>query len=294
MKGLLMFTGLCLAGSNAWAQETAVRSGDEEAKAALLKKVDDFLKTEHSRILAEVKKMLDDHFAGRTAPAAKARPFLGVQYREVPGGIEVAKVEGDGSLLKVGDIVTAVGGKKVSTEKELQTVLGDLCAGKKASTVQIQFRRGGQDQEIKIRVATRRPDQDGDDEDGDDDDAEGDDDDMKSSNAKPRGFLGIQPKAVTGGLELQQVIAGMPAEKAGLKKGDILVSVAGRKVASVNELISVLRELGPGKMVELEVLRGGSATKVSASLAAAPQDDDDDDEEGDDDDKDGDDDDDRR
>jgi len=58
---------------------------------------------------------------------------------------------------------------------------------------------------------------------------------------------------------------GSPAEKAGLKSGDVFVAVAGKPIGSGQEFINAMRA-NPGKPVKLEVLRG----TVRLSLKVTP------------------------
>lgn len=99
-----------------------------------------------------------------------------------------------------------------------------------------------------------------------------------------RGFLGvkIQPldpatrdamglDATTRGVLIGQVIEGEPAEKAGMKQGDIVTAVNGRSVGDPNELRNVIASIDPGKVVVFDVIRGGKKLKVNATLTALDQ-----------------------
>ncbi|MFI9290076.1 S41 family peptidase [Streptomyces gardneri] len=83
-------------------------------------------------------------------------------------------------------------------------------------------------------------------------------------------------RAAEDGVEVTRVQAGGPAERAGLKAGDRLLSVDGRPVGglSVSEVVSLLRGDGvPGSAVALRVERGRSAwteTLRRARLATDP------------------------
>jgi serine protease Do len=57
-----------------------------------------------------------------------------------------------------------------------------------------------------------------------------------------------------------------PAAKAGLKKDDVIVSYQGEGIESVRQLSRMVRETPPGRTVALEVSRGGSIQKLSATL----------------------------
>ena len=64
-------------------------------------------------------------------------------------------------------------------------------------------------------------------------------------------------------MEIVTVVPGSPAEQAGLQVGDLVPSVDGKAMTSVNLFMAALR--GPGT-VTLEVRRGGAASRVSLVL----------------------------
>lgn len=67
------------------------------------------------------------------------------------------------------------------------------------------------------------------------------------------------------------VISGSPAEKAGLKEKDIIVSVGSEKINEKNSLTSILGRLGVGESVKLSVIRDGKEITLDANLQAAPE-----------------------
>lgn len=69
------------------------------------------------------------------------------------------------------------------------------------------------------------------------------------------------------GALVMKVSEGSPAEKAGLKENDVIVSFNGRPIESVRELQRVLSETPEGRTVQLEVVREGSRQKLSATLS---------------------------
>lgn len=66
------------------------------------------------------------------------------------------------------------------------------------------------------------------------------------------------------------VISGSPADKAGLKSGDVITAIAGVKIDSRRSLSSLLSQHTVGKTVKLSVVREGKTIELSATLAAAP------------------------
>lgn len=86
-----------------------------------------------------------------------------------------------------------------------------------------------------------------------------------------RGFavtLGIIPDYGEGteGMKIGGTRPNGPADKAGLKAGDIITSLAGKKVMNIYDYMGILGELKAGQTVELEVLRDGKAMRVSATM----------------------------
>jgi serine protease Do len=73
------------------------------------------------------------------------------------------------------------------------------------------------------------------------------------------------------GALISSVAADGPADKAGLKAGDFLVSVGGREVRSVNELRNEVAAVEPGKTVAVEFYRDGRKQSADVKVAAQPK-----------------------
>jgi serine protease Do len=69
-----------------------------------------------------------------------------------------------------------------------------------------------------------------------------------------------------GGVLVREVRAGAPAEKAGLKAGDVIVKVDGEPVHSVADLRAELRERRGEKSVTLVILRKGSEMSLQVGI----------------------------
>jgi len=94
-----------------------------------------------------------------------------------------------------------------------------------------------------------------------------------------RGWLGvsIQPltkdlaknfkRDNTNGALVSSVIEGSPAEKAGLKAGDVIVEFNGKKVAKATELPSLVADLTVGRDVPMVIVRDGSEMRLNARIA---------------------------
>lgn len=79
-----------------------------------------------------------------------------------------------------------------------------------------------------------------------------------------------KPMGVTGGAVVTKVAAGGPAQRAGLRPGDVVVGLDGRVVASMANLIMAVHARPPATLVELEVRRDGQDLIVTAELTPRP------------------------
>ena len=77
--------------------------------------------------------------------------------------------------------------------------------------------------------------------------------------------------AVDHGVIVREVDATGPAAKAGIKQGDIIVAVDGRRVNNWNDFIRELFTKRPGDRVRVEVARTGDRRTVEMTLAERPQ-----------------------
>ena len=83
-----------------------------------------------------------------------------------------------------------------------------------------------------------------------------------------RAFLGTIPdytQSDVRGVKLSGVAAGGPAEKAGVKGGDLLVGLAGQEITNIYDFVQVLGVLKIGQEIEVVVKRGNSELKLRAT-----------------------------
>jgi serine protease Do len=81
-----------------------------------------------------------------------------------------------------------------------------------------------------------------------------------------RPYLGIQGDPDSTAPRVTSVAVGSPAEKAGLKVNDLILSVDGKPVKTFEEVIEVVTSKRPGEKVTLEVQRGEQKLKAQATL----------------------------
>lgn len=75
---------------------------------------------------------------------------------------------------------------------------------------------------------------------------------------------------VEGGAEIQTVLAGSPAEEAGLQASDVITGVDDEPIANMSELVVALRTMAPGDSVDVDYLRDGEAATCTATLEERP------------------------
>jgi len=66
------------------------------------------------------------------------------------------------------------------------------------------------------------------------------------------------------------IVPGSPAEKAGLKEGDIITAVNGTRIDGTSSVDEVLSQYKPGDTVTLDVLRDGQTIQLSLTLGVRP------------------------
>ena len=93
-----------------------------------------------------------------------------------------------------------------------------------------------------------------------------------------RGFMGILPQELTPelakqfnvpndhGVAIAQVEPNSPAEKAGLKVGDVITGINGNPISDVNEFRLQVAGFAPGTTIHLKIARNGRAEDVPVTL----------------------------
>ncbi|HEV2070843.1 MAG TPA: PDZ domain-containing protein, partial [Acidimicrobiales bacterium] len=72
------------------------------------------------------------------------------------------------------------------------------------------------------------------------------------------------------GLLVRAVQPGSPAERAGLRQGDLIVAAAGDAVASADDLHATLDAVDEGGSLALQVVRGSEEHDVTVAFPAGP------------------------
>jgi putative serine protease PepD len=85
-------------------------------------------------------------------------------------------------------------------------------------------------------------------------------------------YLGIQVSdaAASGGAKVSSVVSGSPADKAGLKAGDVITAVAGTQTATADDLTAAVNTYKPGDKATLKITRGGSSKSITVTFGTRP------------------------
>ncbi len=92
---------------------------------------------------------------------------------------------------------------------------------------------------------------------------------LKANGRVIRGWIGVEVQSVTRelakafglkeakGALVANMVSGGPAEKAGIKRGDVIVSFDGKEISRVNDLARIVAETPVGKTVSVKIISDG-------------------------------------
>ena len=92
------------------------------------------------------------------------------------------------------------------------------------------------------------------------------------------GFLGVYAEDISKdnqskynlsqvrGVGITRIVKDSPAEKAGLRQGDVILRIDGENVTSVRKLNRVVSEIAPDQSVRVTISRGGSEQELTATM----------------------------
>lgn len=214
--------------------QTADAKGDAELAG---------FKTVENAITATIKKA--------TVTQTGSPGYLGVLVSEMSGKLVVGDVEAGSPAgiagLKTGDVVSKMDGTAVKSSDVFRSLLQMKTAGE---TIQLTVKRGKETKDIAATlIATSRV--------------------MQQS--QKRAILGVQVEDATEeGVALKSVTAGLPADKAGLKAGDVILKIDGKTLGLAVKLNDITAQHKPGDILTLLVKPQGKEKdkEVKVTLAA--------------------------
>jgi serine protease Do len=92
-----------------------------------------------------------------------------------------------------------------------------------------------------------------------------------ASDLESQGMLGINGEDDPKGALVTLVFPRSPADRAGLKSGDVVTDFNGQKVADFKGLQKLIDASRPGNVVDLRVLREQKSRQIRATIAARPR-----------------------
>jgi len=103
--------------------------------------------------------------------------------------------------------------------------------------------------------------------------------DLKARGKVTRGWMGVSVQDISediaksmklkdrSGALIADVFKGDPADKAGLKAGDVVVEISGKKVKDAHDLLIMIAGFQVGETVQIKILRDGQERKLTIKIA---------------------------
>jgi len=190
--------------------------------------------------------------------------FAGIHnFETTDGGVTFDKVEPPGSPadkagLVGGDVITSFDGRVVTTDDEMSDLLRGTPIGK---TVDVVFIRDGAAQTVKLTTISR---------------AEGERlEEVFDSRPVGIGVFGYEdgdakrvpiPDSNLFGVRLGEINSNLPADIAGVKQGDIVVSFDGIPIRTPEEFLSRVKRALPYSTIKLVVMRGQEKLEIPVKM----------------------------
>lgn len=98
-----------------------------------------------------------------------------------------------------------------------------------------------------------------------------------------RGWIGVEPQDITpelaesfgltkkSGAIIAGVLKGGPADKAGMRPGDILLAVEGKPVSDTTDMLNLIAQLTPGDKAKMMVLRKNQEAMIEVTVGKRPR-----------------------
>jgi serine protease DegQ len=98
-----------------------------------------------------------------------------------------------------------------------------------------------------------------------------------------RGWIGVESQDITPelasnfglgrerGAIIAGVVRGSPADRAGMRPGDILLAVDGKQVSNTNDMMNLIADLSPGGKARMKVMRKSHETTLDVTVGRRPR-----------------------
>ncbi len=96
---------------------------------------------------------------------------------------------------------------------------------------------------------------------------------LKTGKEIRRAYLGVSTGESQDGKKvvIAELVPGGPSADAGLRTGDDVVSVAGKEIATPEDIAEAIADKKPGQTVQIVVTRNGDRRTVSVKLGTRPE-----------------------
>ncbi|MGB5198413.1 MAG: PDZ domain-containing protein [Sedimenticolaceae bacterium] len=194
----------------------------------------------------------------RLGVAISALPQADLEAKSLEYGVRIDEIlEGsaaEAAGLRVGDVVTAVDGRPAYSPERMQYLVKQS-----NDAAKLTLMRG--DESLKLSAAFAQP---------------------KAPGMTGRAMLGIRIQEMTTDLKeafgsedergvlISQVMRNSAASRAGLRAGDVLVSVGGDRIMAVKDVHSALRGHSPGDSLDIAIVRDRQESTVQVALGGVP------------------------
>jgi M6 family metalloprotease-like protein len=184
----------------------------------------------------------------RNAPSLAAQPgYLGISLERQSGKLIVTGVDPDSPAaragVRVGDVLEKAGGALVASASALAETVRASTPG---DALPLVLKRAAKQIDLVATLAAvSRP----------------------LTRGGRRALLGVQGEPVAEGIRVVRITPGTAADKARLKKGDILIALNSEKLAGKRSLEGLAGKQ-PGDLIRLTVKRGDRSFEVKARLGS--------------------------
>jgi serine protease Do len=217
---------------------------------------------------------------------AAPKPWIGIYMQDVTADLADAfdlsvskgvvindvadKSPADKAGLKAKDVILSWNGKTVTNSEQLTELVGSSNVG---DNIKLTVNRGGKNLDLGIQIGERKEA---------DYSFHGDNPGSGTMRKYMEAFktvgIGVSMQTLSGklgdyfgvpdgeGALITEVMEGTPAEKAGLKAGDVIVQVDQEKVGSPGDVSSIIRNKEKGDKVELLVMREKAKKTISLEV----------------------------
>ncbi|HBE68984.1 MAG TPA: hypothetical protein DDW52_12620 [Planctomycetaceae bacterium] len=177
------------------------------------------------------------------------RVFLGIVGTDTENGPVVGQIypgsPAEKAGIEVGDKLISADGKELENTEELLAILRKKKLGQ---GIELKTSRGEEDSSAKIKLAAR----------------------PGSRQSVPTVWLGVTGEDKDSKIVINSITKSSPAEKAGLKAGDVVSVFDGSQPKDYSGLVAEVQKRFDGEEVKLTVVRDGEEVQLDVKLANRP------------------------